>query len=200
MPALPPLRALIALALIAYAASAFADLWAYVDAQGHSHVANRQVDARYTLFFKGETTLDAPQASVEERSRAVAPARAQRFAPLIEANARATGLDAALVKAVIAVESAFDPRAMSGRGAIGLMQVLPKPRNATASPAISGTRSPTSCAIRQRTFASARATCATFSRVSRATCRSRWQRTTPVKVRWRRITTACRPSPKRAIT
>ena len=31
-----------------------ADLWAYVDEQGRSHVANRQVDARYRLFFKGD--------------------------------------------------------------------------------------------------------------------------------------------------
>jgi soluble lytic murein transglycosylase-like protein len=135
---MPRLRALIALVLVAHAGFAFADLWAYVDAQGRSHVASRQVDARYKLFFKGATTLDDPAAPVEERQRAVDAlagthlyalatdrSRLQRFAPLIETNARSMGLDPALVQAVVAVESAFDPRAVSSRGAIGLMQVLP---------------------------------------------------------------------------
>ena len=132
------LRLLIAVAIGACASPAFADLWAYVDPQGHSHVANRQVDARYTLFFKGATTLDAPEAPADARSRAIDalagtrlyeqatdPARVHRFTSLIEANARSAGLDPALVLAVVAVESAFDPRAVSDKGAVGLMQILP---------------------------------------------------------------------------
>lgn len=135
---MPRLAPLIAAALCAIATPAFADLWAYVDAQGHSHVANRQVDGRYRLFFKGETTLDAPDAA-EARSRAIGalagtpfyaratdPARVRRFASLIEASARSTGLDPALVTAVVAVESAFEPRAVSDKGALGLMQILPE--------------------------------------------------------------------------
>ena len=129
------LRLLIAVAIGVCASPALADLWAYVDPQGHSHVANRQVDARYTLFFKGETTLDAPDppepraidalAGTRLYERATDPARMRRFSPLIETNARAAGLDPALVRAVVAVESAFDPRAVSDKGAIGLMQILP---------------------------------------------------------------------------
>ena len=49
-----------------------------------------------------------------------------RYQALIEKNARARGLDAALVKAVIAVESAFEPAAVSTKGALGLMQVMPE--------------------------------------------------------------------------
>src|SRR6185437_7757583 len=130
------LRLLIAVAIGACASPAFADLWAYVDPQGHSHVTNRQVDARYTLFFKGATTLDAPDAPPDARTidalagtrlyeQATDPARVHRFSPLIEANAHAAGLDPALVRAVVAVESAFDPRAVSAKGAVGLMQILP---------------------------------------------------------------------------
>src|SRR4029077_11986463 len=54
-----------ALSLVAcslQAADARGELWAYVDEQGHSHIANRQLDARYQLFFKGATTLDVPSA------------------------------------------------------------------------------------------------------------------------------------------
>jgi soluble lytic murein transglycosylase-like protein len=131
-------RLLIALAVLVHGSVAFADLWAYVDDQGRSHVANRQIDARYKLFFKGRTTLDAPGESAAARARATEalagtalyrratnPANGERFSPLIDSSAKANGLDPALVKAVIAVESGFDPRAVSDRGAVGLMQVLP---------------------------------------------------------------------------
>lgn len=129
---------LIALALFA-AGTARADLWAYVDEQGRSHLANRQVDARYKLFFKGETTLDAPNPGAGERARAAEaltgtallaratnPLVAKPYEAMIVSHARANGLDPALVKAVVAVESAFEPHAVSAKGAVGLMQVLPQ--------------------------------------------------------------------------
>jgi soluble lytic murein transglycosylase-like protein len=131
------LRAATALTFALCAAPASADLWAYVDAQGKSHVADHQVDARYKLFFKGATTLDVRNAEALARARAtdalagtvlyqrMHSAAARAYDALIETNARANGLDPALVKAVVAVESGFDPRAVSDRGAIGLMQVLP---------------------------------------------------------------------------
>lgn len=43
----------------------------------------------------------------------------------IDAAARDAGLDPALVHAVVAVESAYRPSAVSPKGAVGLMQVLP---------------------------------------------------------------------------
>ncbi|MCL6481587.1 MAG: lytic transglycosylase domain-containing protein [Firmicutes bacterium] len=47
------------------------------------------------------------------------------FAEWIVEAARSHGLDPALVASVIAVESGFDPRAVSRRNAQGLMQLLP---------------------------------------------------------------------------
>jgi len=47
------------------------------------------------------------------------------FAREVEAAARKSSLDAALVHAVIHVESRHQPKALSPKGAIGLMQVLP---------------------------------------------------------------------------
>ena len=46
--------------------------------------------------------------------------------PIIEEAAAAHGVDADLVRAVIQTESRFDPRAQSGVGAKGLMQLMPK--------------------------------------------------------------------------
>ncbi|MBL8376643.1 MAG: lytic transglycosylase domain-containing protein [Burkholderiales bacterium] len=47
------------------------------------------------------------------------------FAREIDAAARAADLDPALVHAVIAVESAYRPAAVSPKGAVGLMQLMP---------------------------------------------------------------------------
>lgn len=44
---------------------------------------------------------------------------------LIRDAAAAHGLDAPLVQAIVRVESAFDPRAVSHKGALGLMQIMP---------------------------------------------------------------------------
>ena len=120
---------------LACASFARAELWVYVDEQGKSHFAPVQVDERYRLFFKGKTNLDPPPARPPPadfegaaqiiRSRVEGHPNVARFAPLIERHARSLGLDAALVKALVAVESAFDPAAVSVKGAIGLMQVMP---------------------------------------------------------------------------
>jgi soluble lytic murein transglycosylase-like protein len=128
----------VALAALLVGTPARADLWAYVDADGRSHVADHQVDARYRLFFKGATTLDARRNRADERAaalRALAGTRllaratdervTGRYAAVIEQHARANALDPALVKAVVAVESAFDAQALSPKGAVGLMQVIP---------------------------------------------------------------------------
>ena len=61
----------VAVVLLGSHATAHADLWAYVDEQGRSHVANHQVDARYKLFFKGDTTLDVPASVADERAQAI---------------------------------------------------------------------------------------------------------------------------------
>ena len=127
-----------AVALFAMHATAHADLWAYVDEQGRSHVANHQVDARYTLFYKGDTTLDVPASVADERARAIRSLAGtrlyeratdervtRRYARLIDEHAKTSQLDPALVKALVAVESAFDAQAVSLKGAVGLMQVIP---------------------------------------------------------------------------
>jgi hypothetical protein len=121
----------------AVAPPAGAEVWGYVDADGTAHVATEKLDDRYQLFFKGKTSAelhpggagDAPDlAAFRETTiykRMVGHPNILRYQALIEKNARARDLDAALVKAVIAVESAFEPAAVSIKGALGLMQVMP---------------------------------------------------------------------------
>lgn len=44
---------------------------------------------------------------------------------LIEGEGRSQGLDLAWLRALIRIESGFDPMAVSPRGAMGLMQIMP---------------------------------------------------------------------------
>ncbi len=126
-------------ALLFSSIPARAGLWAFVDAQGVTHFAAEQVDARYTLFFKGNdlTRLDLGARPAAPAARAPSQPVPRRFAGLdesrgykavqrhIQAAARAHAVDYGLIKAVIAAESGFDPAAISPKGAVGLMQLLP---------------------------------------------------------------------------
>jgi hypothetical protein len=55
----------------------------------------------------------------------VAPTVSPVYEPMIRRVAAEKGVDASLVRAVIQVESAYQPRARSSKGAVGLMQVMP---------------------------------------------------------------------------
>ena len=76
------------------------------------------------------TVSDRPRGS---GSRAVAvrvgtsqvPRRQAAFEPLIREHSTMRSVRADLVRAVIQVESAFNPRAVSPKGAMGLMQLMP---------------------------------------------------------------------------
>jgi soluble lytic murein transglycosylase-like protein len=51
--------------------------------------------------------------------------RREAWAPLVSAAARTHGLPEALLQAVIETESGFNPQAISPKGAMGLMQLMP---------------------------------------------------------------------------
>ena len=95
-----------------------ADIYSFVDSAGVTHFTNVPVDTRYHLL------LATPQ---EERSARPdnSVARSAEFDHFIEQAARTHAVRPELVRAVIVVESAFNPRAVSSRGAVGLMQLLP---------------------------------------------------------------------------
>ena len=119
--------------------AARADLWAFVDARGVTHFAPEQVDANYQLFFKGnefDSTRDAP-GDAPAMPYALPPAGARLLAFFdiapddkrvkhhLRAAAAKHAVDYELLQAVIATESGFDADAVSPKGAVGLMQVMP---------------------------------------------------------------------------
>jgi len=116
------LRMAIMLLVAAAWGIARADIYSFVDSSGVTHFSNVPVDSRYKLL------LASPREERAELSREQAGkwlARSTVYDPLIERAARAAAVRPELVRAVIVVESAFNPRAVSKRGAQGLMQLHP---------------------------------------------------------------------------
>jgi hypothetical protein len=118
--------------LAALAVPAQAEIWAYRDKRGVTHYADHQVHARYELLYRG-SGLGGPQAKPGGGARYSASAvtrmelstRFKAVRHLIREAATQHGLEFELLQAVIATESGFDPGAVSPKGAIGLMQVIP---------------------------------------------------------------------------
>ena len=128
------------------AAPARADVWGYVDARGVAHFSAAQLDERYELFFRGGESFDAgnPAAqdgkasgsgAVQATGVAAAPPKLLAYFE-VSPNYKAVkhllreasvthGIDYELLQALIATESGFDTQAVSPKGAVGLMQLIP---------------------------------------------------------------------------
>jgi soluble lytic murein transglycosylase-like protein len=104
------------------AAECRADVYAYTDAQGVAHFSNVPADTRYRLLI-GSPAPILPKGSAKVGKWLT---KSATYDSLIESAAHASTVHAALIRAVIVVESGFNPRAVSKRGAIGLMQLLPE--------------------------------------------------------------------------
>ena len=80
-------------------------------------------DASYRLLIRDET---APTASRAEATHSTQQKRRAQLDPLIERVAARQSVEPALVRAVIEVESRFQPQALSPKGALGAMQLMPQ--------------------------------------------------------------------------
>jgi hypothetical protein len=134
---------------------AHADVWGYVDAKGVAHFAAEKVDDRYEMYFKGQQSFDTkdglPAASNKPdgatdsvpRPQAASSAAASKGASKLLAYfdvspdfkavrhhmreaAMTHKIDFELLQALIVTESGFDTNAVSPKGAVGLMQLMPQ--------------------------------------------------------------------------
>jgi soluble lytic murein transglycosylase-like protein len=116
---------LIAVLLAPPLAHAGSKIYSYVDETGTHHYTDVPDNNRYRLV----TLSWQERARSGDRYDPHWTARAREFDAIIERAARSASIEANLLRAVIVVESGFNPHARSPRGAIGLMQLMP----ATAS-------------------------------------------------------------------
>jgi soluble lytic murein transglycosylase-like protein len=120
----------LALLLVFASAGGHADIYGYVDEQGVSHFSAEKSDARYQLLVLGNQfgSLDLDYARPGKQqapSRLIQHPNLKTYEPLLKRASTDYAVGLALLKAVMAAESGFDPDAVSPKGAIGLMQVMP---------------------------------------------------------------------------
>jgi soluble lytic murein transglycosylase-like protein len=112
---------LIATLLAASAAAAHSQIYTYVDADGLRHYTDVPDNNRYRLLILSPRDRTASG----DRYDAMLLAKAGRYDSIIERAATAASVEPNLLRAVIVVESGFNSRAVSKRGAMGLMQLMP---------------------------------------------------------------------------
>ncbi len=88
------------------------DIYRYVDSEGTLHFSNVPTSGKYQIYIR-----EIPSRQAHHHSG--------RYDPYIAEAARTYGVPFSLIKAIIKVESDFDPYAVSRSGACGLMQIMP---------------------------------------------------------------------------
>lgn len=117
------------------------DIFGYLDEKGVAHFASEKLDERYQLFFRGGQSFDTSNGLGRGRGGPIngqVPRASQALISMFEASpsykpaqgamreaARRHSIDYELLQALIATESGFDAEAVSPKGALGLMQVMP---------------------------------------------------------------------------
>ncbi|MGD2036661.1 MAG: lytic transglycosylase domain-containing protein [Desulfobacterales bacterium] len=102
--------------LISAYSSVHADIFMYIDESGVMHFTNTPTsnEYEYKIYIKERTAVSRNFHTTSKYDHFISDA------------AKQTGVDSRLLKAMIKAESDFDPRAVSHKGAMGLMQIMPE--------------------------------------------------------------------------
>lgn len=92
---------------------AFADVYMYIDSSGVLNFTDVPTSSDYKVYIK-----ERPQKIDRQYSM-------QEYDDIIRKAQKKHGVEFSLIKAVIKVESDFNPRVVSKKGAKGLMQIMP---------------------------------------------------------------------------
>jgi soluble lytic murein transglycosylase-like protein len=101
--------------------SASPPIYKCVDADGVADFTDKPISTGSEVFDLTPRGLTRSR----DHSDLRLPARAAQYDGIIEAEAKSAGVEPNLLRAVIVVESSFNSRAISKRGAVGLMQLMP---------------------------------------------------------------------------
>jgi soluble lytic murein transglycosylase-like protein len=110
-----------ALVWMGLALPASAQIYSWRDANGNLVLSDR----RPPSASEAVRSYEVPKSQAIRATRYVAADRSRPFEDLILSHSREQGVRPELVRAVMQVESAFNPRARSPKGALGLMQLMP---------------------------------------------------------------------------
>ncbi len=94
--------------------SLYADIYVYADSEGVLHFTNVPTSPNYKIYIR------------EKPDRSLNADVTRRYDQIITEAAERHGVSFSLLKAMIKIESDFNPRAISTAGAMGLMQIMPE--------------------------------------------------------------------------
>ncbi|MDH3635611.1 MAG: lytic transglycosylase domain-containing protein [Gammaproteobacteria bacterium] len=114
------LALMLSIGCVASGPSSAVEIYKYVDSNGRVHLTDRPPHNGYQLIQKAGKKLRMPRINLRDKD-----ANRKRFASKIAEVASRYQVPEALIHAVITVESAYDPNAISRAGAVGLMQLMP---------------------------------------------------------------------------
>ena len=103
-----------ALVVVTAAVPVYADIYVYIDSGGVLHFTNVPTSSNYKIYIR-----EKPPMSLNSGV-------ADRYDDLITEASKKHGVSFSLLKALIKIESDFNPRAISSAGAKGLMQIMPE--------------------------------------------------------------------------
>lgn len=109
---------LIFISLLSSATTVVADVYKYTAANGNVYYTDEPTHKKYKLIIRSKPKGYASAFKYLEKNK-------KKYTPIITAAAKKHGLDPRLVHAVIHAESAYDAKAISSAGAVGLMQLMP---------------------------------------------------------------------------
>ncbi len=114
----------IAAAGMFWVSAAAANIYSFKDENGVTHFSNLpHLDKRYKLVYRIPNSWQTrPNAWTPSFPKSV---DIGKLVPIIDNAAKTHGVDPRLVHAVIRAESGYNERALSNKGAVGLMQLIP---------------------------------------------------------------------------
>jgi soluble lytic murein transglycosylase-like protein len=120
------LTGVLSLCLMLPESGSAADIYVYQRADGSKLITDHaRSEPGYRLIRIYGSNSDDGAAARAAPARRSSRVRATRYDNLIQQVSSTVTLDPALIKSVMHAESAFDPRALSHKGASGLMQLMP---------------------------------------------------------------------------
>lgn len=103
-----------------------ADVYKFKDAEGRTLLTNIPSKGKgMKLVKRFHFSYGKPQSGGGAPVLKVLKERIRKYKPFILQAAKDTGLDEDFIHAIILAESAYKPRAISPKGAMGLMQLMP---------------------------------------------------------------------------
>jgi len=111
--------------LVLYPAVAQAQIYAWRDASGHLVLSDRAKDPSARSYAIKSYAIGSSPAAAGFRTTRPLNKRVALYQDLIEQHSTANKVNPDLVRALIQAESAFNAEAVSPKGAMGLMQLMP---------------------------------------------------------------------------